>query len=164
MTETAAGPDLKFLLPMLTMVPDGYFAVRPDTNEPWRFFRITRRDTKRNKNTTRIQSQASDLLYTRMIVWHDRDDYIWVDPWWHQRGKLLQYLMLIIADAQGGMMQYAQLTEHCGSCGKQLTDERSRWYGIGPECEKKSFGPGWIDAVDCSEKGPFILGVSDREH
>jgi hypothetical protein len=161
MPETKSVPDLEFMLPLLAMVPDGYFAVRPDTNEPWRFFRITRRDTKRYKNTTRIQSQGGDELYMRMIVFHDREHPIWTDPWWPQRDSLQTYLLLICADYKGALMKYAELTSHCGRCAKQLTDERSRWYGIGPECEKVMSW--WIDEVDASEKGPYIEGVSDRD-
>lgn len=47
---------------------------------------------------------------------------------------------------------YGHELGRCCRCGKKLTDDRSRWYGIGPECEK--VWPEILYELD-DEKGPF---------
>ena len=51
-------------------------------------------------------------------------------------------LGLIMSDPRGSAARYGQELGHCCRCGKALTDERSRYYGIGPECERS-----WPDLI-----------------
>jgi hypothetical protein len=58
-------------------------------------------------------------------------------------------------DPNGCALSYAEVLGHCCKCGKELTDPRSRWYGIGPDCEKRNANH--IRLVDES-KGVFVHG------
>lgn len=46
----------------------------------------------------------------------------------------------IAADVQGAMLLYGKLIGFCGHCGRRLTNDESREYGIGPICRAKM---GW---------------------
>lgn len=48
--------------------------------------------------------------------------------------------------------QYATFMGRCARCGAGLIDDRSRWYGIGPECEKN--WPEYMNLVN-DEQGVF---------
>ena len=41
-------------------------------------------------------------------------------------------------------------------CGKTLTDERSRWYGIGPDCETR-YEESILESDQ--DRGPFVPSV-----
>lgn len=159
-TPYAAQPANDTLLMFLEQVPEGYFAVRHDTNEPWAFFRIARPNFGRYKGCIKIQSKHSEQLVDRWIYYPMTHRVLQHQ---YRDRDIESYVMLIVADWHGATMEYARAFNRCGCCSKELTDERSRWYGVGPECEKK---PRWafaVEDVDNSDKGPFILGVSDRD-
>lgn len=51
--------------------------------------------------------------------------------------RLLEVLRAISADPKAAMLRYGQHIGSCGHCGRTLTDEESRAYGIGPVCRRK---------------------------
>lgn len=63
-----------------------------------------------------------------------------------------QALLIACADPVSSAINYGRELGCCSSCGKELTDERSRYYSIGPECEKR--WPEVIVQVD-DQRGPF---------
>ena len=68
-------------------------------------------------------------------------------------------LARIITDQRRAAARYGQELGQCCRCGKALTDARSRWYGIGPECEKH-----WPELVfDVNESRGEFAGGADRE-
>lgn len=155
MTTLKEGTKLPMML--LDMVPQGYFAVRPDNNEAWTFVRLSRPTFGRMKGALKFQSLHGDRLENRWVRYPSGT--LWYDEF-YKGGRIEQYLMLVIADFQGGMIRYGEQREKCGRCNAGLTDERSRWYTIGPECEK--IVPWYIEAV-AERKGIFVPGVSGRE-
>lgn len=67
-----------------------------------------------------MKEQASDELYrVRDIV---REEAV---------------LRAVTKDAEGALARYGLELEHCGLCGRTLTDEESRARGIGPVCIDK---------------------------
>jgi hypothetical protein len=61
-------------------------------------------------------------------------------PEWHpvkSRATKAAILAKIAADPKGAMLRYGVELGHCGHCGRELTDETSRAYGIGPVCRAK---------------------------
>jgi len=130
---------------------DGRYAACPSgSNEEfdnWTFLRVWRPTSGKRRGQLVIRTQHSDAYR----------DFITIYPsgsvWFAKTGdRLDQSLLMIAADPYTSAMNYAFLHSVCSSCGKKLTDNRSRYYGIGPECEKK--WPEIINRVN-ADKGPF---------
>lgn len=102
----------------------------------------------------KIQTQHSDDLIDRFVI----------DPNGKYRSEsttlspevMAGYLASVIVDPRSAAIRYGRAKEQCCSCGKSLTDERSRWYGIGPECEKR-----WPDIIIESDeaRGVYVPSV-----
>lgn len=145
-------------LAMLDTTPDGYYAVRLDDNDSYRFFRIKRPQQRKGVRTKwvgciHVQSQHSEdlkslLLYAPLEGRPDKPaEWLWVlRPDWEK------YIILAMVDPMGAGHRYASEIGSCCICGKTLTDERSRHYGIGPECEK-SHGDiiEYVDGLDAED-------------
>jgi uncharacterized protein DUF6011 len=154
----AAQPRTIVPLPMLAATPDGYFAVRLDDNDPYRFIRIKRPQPRKGVRTNhlgciKVQSQHSDTLRELMIyrplgALEDKpQEMLWVS-----NTALEKYVILVLVDPMGAGLAYARELEHCCICGKTLTDENSRHYGIGPECVKGHPDiVAYVDGLDAEE-------------
>jgi hypothetical protein len=105
--------------PTTTEVPDGRYAVEEDGT--LKFFHI-----RNGKANTRwagfvfVDIQASDDLYPLK-----------------DRARKARVLAAIAADLETASRRYGQELGVCGRCGRTLTDEESRAYGIGPVCRGK---------------------------
>lgn len=139
---------------MFSMVPDAYFAVRPDTNVPFTFVRVSTPTRGKWKGTRKVQTQHGpnlDLAAARFPS----------GRWSVYKPDVLDAMLLIVTDPLGAAMTYAHEIEKCCRCNTQLTDDRSRWYGIGPDCEL--VWPQVIDRVN-EERGVYVPGMNvDRE-
>jgi hypothetical protein len=137
-TPYALQPRTSVPLPMLEATPDGYFAVRVDDNDAYRFLRISRKFPKHSKKIgcVQVQSQHSDDLKP-VMMYRPLDSPKGSKEWlWVATPRMERYVILAMVDPLGTGLKYAQELGRCCICGKTLTDERSRHYGIGPECEK----------------------------
>lgn len=113
-------------------VPDGYYAVRLEETAPITFLRVSRpKRYGQNKisGVLKIQTQHSDDLADAAIKWPS-------GKWSIYRQSVIDSLMLLVTDPFGAGMLYASEIGKCCRCNKALTDERSRHYGVGPDCEK----------------------------
>lgn len=155
---------LKLVKGLLDFVPDGYYAVQPDPadDKHCEFYRIDRpKPTAKSKwrGFTKIQRQIGSGYGTRL------DFVATVSPagnWhfyrWQTRKLDIENLKSLVADWRGCAMLYHEKIGTCMCCNATLTDDRSRWYGIGPECEKKTSWAWVIETVDDSDKGSFRGG------
>lgn len=127
-------------LAMLETTPDGYYAVRQDAKDHFRFLRISRRFGKKSKwlGCIQIQTQHSEMLKPLMLYRPlNSENAIRKDEWlWVAQPNMQPYLILAIVDPMGAGQAYASELGRCMICGKTLTDPRSIHYGIGPDCEK----------------------------
>lgn len=131
---------------MAETIRDGRYAVQPDTLTPLTFVRVTRPKHGKKRGYTVFQTQHSD--------WYK--DCVLIDPTGKVRiidNRIDHSLLLIVADPITAAMRYGTELGVCCSCARELTDERSRWYGIGPECEKRF--PEIITRTDDSPRGPY---------
>lgn len=143
---------LKFL-PMLEQVPEGYYAVQPDTVTPLFFLRVSRPTRKDSKllGCTVIQRVSGPDLDRGAIV-HPPSDWA---PEQGPRVTLYDHrvedaVLLLVCDHMGAARRYATEIGKCARCNLRLTDVRSRHYGIGPECERH--WPWMIANVDEQEE------------
>lgn len=103
-------------------VPNGRYAVT-EGDGILRFYRVNTPSEGRWAGRTFVEIQASDEL-------HPLKD----------RLRKLAVLTLIAQDPKAAMLRYGQEIGSCGHCGRTLTNETSRQYGIGPICRAKM---GW---------------------
>jgi len=136
---------------MVENLKNGRYATRPDTDTPFTFIRVSRPKRGRLNGCLVIQTQHSD--------WYQ--DFITIYPsgsvWFKQSNdKLDMALFIACADPMTSAMNYGKELGRCSSCGRELTDERSRYYSIGPECEKH-----WREIIEHvnEETGVFYPGI-----
>lgn len=67
--------------------------------------------------------------------------------------RIAEMLSLVIVDMPKAAADFGHMLERCCRCGRTLTDERSRWYAIGPECEQ--YRPAFIEYID-GVRGEFV--------
>lgn len=138
----------KIPLEMLHDLPDGYYASRPDSAHPYTFFKVSRPKSGNFKGSLKIMTQHGPD-YKLALVIYPGDRVYWSNI------AVEDDLLLVVVDKNGCAIAYAEEIGRCMRCNTELTDERSRWFGIGPECEKH--WPHIIDLIT-DRKGPFIHG------
>lgn len=129
---------------LIDMVPDGYYAVQDHEGGHVDFIRISR--PKRNKyaGSIKIQTQHGGFgdgkFNVRAAYWlGSKTLSVYYAP-------IVDMLLLLVADHHSAAIRYAEKSQRCLRCNAALTDERSRHYHIGPECEK--LRPDIIEAID----------------
>lgn len=139
-------PKTKMIAELLKSVPDGRFAVRMDASDPWKFVRVSRPkvgSSSRFAGAIKVQTQhGPNLSDAKFVVWPS--DQISVYEY-----SIEDTLLLLVADYRGAARAFARELGRCCRCNTELTDQRSRRYGIGPECE--TYWPWIIEMVDNEE-------------
>jgi hypothetical protein len=129
---------------MVDLVENGYYAVRRDENSDWVFLRVSRPDSGQYKDHIKIQSQHGETLKLVCLVLPGDKGYSALN------GQVRDLVVTLVVNPKMAAVQYGREVGQCCRCGKPLTDNRSRRYGIGPECEK--YWPEIIELVDEEEK------------
>lgn len=101
-------------------VPAGRYAVHMDgdSNE-LSFFKVDKPEEGKWAGWTFVKHLASDTEYPV------------------KGARKYRVLEAIAADIEGALATYGREIGACGMCGKTLTNDESRAYGIGPDCRKK---------------------------
>lgn len=144
--------ETKVPLELLDKVPDGYYATQLEEGAPVVFLRVSRPTRGKLAGALKVQQQQGTGIGIRlvdgMVVWPPLSSgRRRVDIY---RVSLEEAILLLIIDYHGAARLYAKERRQCARCNADLTDARSRKYGIGPECEKH--WPWMIDAVDMEEE------------
>lgn len=130
--ETPPDPRLAFLKALITDVPEGYYAVQKAEGEKVHFLRISRPKKNMYAGAVKIQSVHGSVGTARLEI----EAVLWPSGRWQVHSQyVIEPMMLLVADPTGANMLYAKKIGRCCRCNAVLTDERSRHYGIGPECE-----------------------------
>lgn len=138
----------KIPLGFLESLRDGYYATRLSSDDEYTFFRVSRPKIGRYQNHIKIQTQHGPDYELMMVVYPDKSVIVY-------DFKVEDELMLVCVTPYESNIAYAAKIGKCMRCNTELTDARSRHYGIGPECEKH--WPWIIEAVE-DRKGPFVPG------
>lgn len=145
-------PDLAFPAAMAWKVIEegkaGYFAARADDNKPYEFFRFSKPKGGRYAGVLKVQTIHGDKLEMFLIIRADGSH--WAVE--HKRPRFEEALTMVVIDPRYAQKKFGEIAKRCCNCGKGLTDDRSLWYGIGPECEQ--FRPD-IMAIVIDEKGEY---------
>jgi hypothetical protein len=121
--------ETKIPLDMLETLPIGYYAVQQDTSKPMTFMRCSRDWNKKHMGWMKIQTQHGEELMPALTMAPVHQLY-----WYNM--SIEMDLLLACVDPVQAAVRYGQEIGRCCRCNKELTDERSRWYSIGPECEQ----------------------------
>lgn len=136
---------------MIRRIPEGYFATAPaGENGHHDFLRIKTQQGKRShwNGALTVQTLHGDKWSDPAIAfWPSERISVYREP-------VIEMVMLILQDYKTAGLRYAIMLEKCMRCGKQLTDDRSRHYLVGPECENKheytwpiAFADEWNEAT-----------------
>lgn len=132
-------PKPKVPLELFNAVPEGYYAWQLDTDTPLTFLRVSRPTRGKYRGTTKVQTQHGPNFLIAWVSWPS--------------GQVIEYrygteaaLLGIIVDYRHAARVYAMKKGKCCRCNTELTDVRSRHYGIGPECVKH--WPWYTEMVD----------------
>lgn len=116
----------------------GYFAVRLEANDAYIFFYVSRPKNGKYKGTIKVQQQhGSGFGMRHSLVYVAYDDSKKVYTY---KSHLKDHVMIAITNQAQAMRDYAEQARRCCRCNAELTDARSLYYGIGPECEKSNLG------------------------
>lgn len=117
----------KIMPAFIQMLPDGNYAARVSDDAEMRFFRVDRPEHGKMKGFTKVQTRHSDVLHLCYLIYPEGDFRVYDD-------RYADHLLSVLADQTLARVRYGQELGKCCICAKTLTDERSRYYGIGPEC------------------------------
>ena len=116
-TAKAANPGLTKKLNPYPEVPAGRYAVDGDDGV-LRFYRVDVPTEGKWTGFTFVRQYASDNAFP-----------VKGEP----KGTVLRK---IAADPKEAMLRYGREIRKCGRCGKKLTNDESRKFGVGPDCRE----------------------------
>lgn len=148
-TSRPVDPRLELLKGLIEMVPDGYYATQEYEGGHVEFIRVSSPKSGQYRDSRKFQTLHGSGLGARLelaaVLWPS-------NKWSVYKTGIVDYLLLLCTDYQGAAFRYAEKIGKCCRCNAELTDGRSRWLGIGPECEKH--WP-WVIENVLERKGPF---------
>lgn len=158
MTSTAPNRQtVKIPQPFLEGLREGYFATRQDSTRPYTFLRVSLPKKGQFKGSLKVQtvhgSGMGVSLKLALVIYDFGTEKQRV--YWHNM-SIEDDLLLVCVDQRGSALAYAEAMGRCMRCNAELTDDRSRWYSIGPECE--GHWPEIIEEVN-DTKGPYKPGM-----
>lgn len=149
---------LEFVKVMLSSISPGYYAVQAEEGAEIFFLRISQPKNGKYKGAIKVQSlhgtASSKPRSEDALVLFPTGKYYFMAKYFSdhfRRERLIEAIMLLVTDAWGAQRRYSEKIGRCCRCNAALTDERSRHYGIGPECEK--YWPQIIELVDAATDG-----------
>lgn len=139
---------------LIGLVADGYYATRTSPTEPYLFYKVSTPKSGQYKGSRKFMTRHGDDWKTAFVIWPSGRASSY-------KPGIDQHLLELIANQSKAKLQYARQIGSCCICGKTLTDERSRYYGIGPDCETRhSDIIGWVT----DEYGPYVPGRGFDKH
>ncbi|AER26620.1 hypothetical protein GTE7_gp077 [Gordonia phage GTE7] len=143
---------------VLNMVPDGRYAVTSDDGKQTVFMRlVTRKPTSRGSERRLVQQKSSDKWLTRQT--YSKSGHNFGINRIH--GTVIADLLTqIMMDKAGCSDRYGDRYSECVRCGRELTDDKSRYYRLGSECI--SYRPDLVDYVD-NKYGVWTPGKASRD-
>lgn len=122
-------------LTMVKMLKPGRYALRHDETRPYVFFRVSCPEAGARKGVFKIQTQHGENLRDR-IEYQPTGKITKYDPSKIDGISLADWITMLLPVQADAAVDYGTELGRCCRCGTELTDEESRWYGIGPECTK----------------------------
>lgn len=144
---------------MLDKIPDGRYGVANNEMTQTVFMRkkswAPDAKNKRLAGSTTVQVKSADVWHDAFIYWPSGKVSAYKKSW--QGTDMNELLTMVFMDIGGSAQNYADKFSECSNCGIELTDDRSRYYGLGTDCIKRR-----TDIVNYVEstKGPYTKGAA----
>ncbi|ADD80865.1 gp079 [Rhodococcus phage ReqiDocB7] len=133
---------------IVNLIRDGRYAVTPDVTDgpkQYVFFHVTRPKRGTYKDHLVVKTQHGDVR-TNRLIYKKSGELVFQNNRMVAGERLSELIGLIVANPYQAAFDFATEKGCCGNCGKQLTDARSIWYGIGPDCEKRNIAHiNWVN-------------------
>ncbi|AUV60694.1 hypothetical protein HOS75_gp036 [Gordonia phage SteveFrench] len=143
---------------VLRMIPDGRYAVTSDDGKQTVFLKLATRTTKNSNEEYR------DVRYK------SSDDWLELQKFWPSgmvtgrnevHGSVVADLLVqVMMDKAGCADRYGERFKECVNCGRELTDDKSRYYRLGSECITRR--PEIVEYVD-ENFGAWVPGAASRD-
>lgn len=147
----------KINLNVLKIIPDGRYAVTSSDASQTVFLKLSTRN-KSNGYPHR------EVRYKSAESWHPLQQYY---PSGQVTGRneihgsvVADLLTQVMMDVGGSADRYGERFAECVNCGRELTDDRSRYYHLGSECVQKRADV--VEYVD-RERGPWTPGAASQD-
>lgn len=139
----------------LVLIPDGRYAVTSTDNKQTVFIRKSHRRRRHLADDIVIQYKSSDSWIDLQIYQGGTDNV---------RGRheihnslVADLLTEIMLDKGAAAHRYGERFGECSNCGRELTDDRSRYYALGTECIKSRHDiVAWVEQT----KGEYQQGAA----
>lgn len=143
--------NLRTPRPMVESMREGRYAVEvtlPNQPRDWIFLRVSRPKSGKKAGCLIVQTQHSDFYKPYFTIYPNGQVYFYQNA-----PRLDMALLMVAADPFTSAINYGRELGCCSRCARELTDERSRYYSIGPECEK--YWPEIINYIN-ETRGVFV--------
>lgn len=148
-------------LNMLRMIRFGRYAVPNNDQTEMIFLRVAETKGKNSilpVGSVKVQTKHAETWQDRLVVKPDgkvyRQDHSLIKGM-----KLADILIAVLSDQTTAAMEYAIRKDECARCGVELTDDKSRFFGLGPDCQKD--WPHMVGMV-IERKGEYVPGAASR--
>lgn len=144
---------------ILRMIPDGRYAVTADDGKQTVFLKLATR--KRYKGDP---EEYRDLRYKSSDDWLELQKFYqsgMVTGRNEVHGSVVADLLVqVMMDKAGCADRYGERFKECVNCGRELTDDKSRYYRLGSECITRR--PEIVEYVD-DNFGVWTPGAASRD-
>jgi len=142
---------------VLRMIPNGRYAVTADDGKQTVFLKVA-------------ELKGRDGAPYRDVKYKSSDNWIPLQKFWPSgqvTGKnsihgsvVADLLVQVMMDKEGCADRYGERFEECVNCGRELTDDRSRYYRLGSECIQHR-----DEIVEYIEntRGPWVPGAASQD-
>lgn len=127
-------------------IPAGRYAWHAAGGEPLQFIWIKDYKSGKRNGQRRIRTQHGPW-YEDAVTFHPTGK---ISLW---KPQIAEVLVGVGCDIQNCAKTYARELGVCFRCNSELTDDRSRYYGCGPECEK--IVPWYFEEIDNEADGTY---------
>lgn len=147
-------PESKLDFAAMSMIQNGRYAVTSNDQKQTAFIRV--RDDK--KTGARVVQGKSSDMWVKLQTYYPSGQVLGRGNW--QGTPISDLLTQIMLDREECADRYGARFSECVNCGRELTDDKSRYYRLGSECIHKRH-----DLVDyINEKdGEYFPGAASRD-
>lgn len=145
---------------VLRMIPDGRYAVTADDGKQTVFLKLATR-------TARVASNPAsyrDLRYKSSDSWLEFQRFY---PTGHVTGRnsvhgstAADLLVQVMMDKGGCADRYGERFQECVNCGRELTDDKSRYYRLGSDCIQHRLDV--VEYIDAT-RGEYTPGAASQD-
>lgn len=148
----------KINLNVLRIIPDGRYAVTADDGKQTVFLKLsTRKRADKSKPYRDLRVKSADS-WNELQRFYDDGTIVGRNT---VHGSVVADLLTQIMMDKGGCAdRYGERFQECVNCGRELTDDRSRYYRLGSECIQNRHDV--VEYVD-KTRGPWTPGAASQD-